>query len=221
MEDYLDERLKKLDPTFDLDDSSVPTFLLFDEGQVSYQDDMLWNDFLKGVHDRLYNNYCVILFCSYRSPSACPLVYKRGTLPVLSHAALVSLRPTKKSIGLLLNRDGFDQVVARHHRKLNLHPDLLDDLFNWTVGHVGAIVQLLDAISYQVSLWQDTYKLESSNYPPQRVAEMRGGAQLTVDVFHEGNPPHLLIPGLQVGGFGHGLPQEQELQQDPSMVGFF
>lgn len=44
---------------------SVITFLLFDEGQDSYQDELLWNKFLKGVHDRFYNNYRVILFCSY------------------------------------------------------------------------------------------------------------------------------------------------------------
>lgn len=55
-------------------------------------------------------------------------------------------------MGLLLNRLEFNEVVVQHERKLNMHPDLLDNIFNWTAGHVGAIVQLLHILSYQVSL---------------------------------------------------------------------
>ena len=55
-------------------------------------------------------------------------------------------------MGILLDRVEFNEVVARRERKLNLHPDLLDNIFNWTAGHVGAIVQLLNIVSYNVSL---------------------------------------------------------------------
>lgn len=78
--------------------------------------------------------------------------YKTGTPPVLADAARVSLQPTETSMGILLDRVEFNEVVARRERKLNLHPDLLDNIFNWTAGHVGAIVQLLNIVSYNVSL---------------------------------------------------------------------
>ena len=55
-------------------------------------------------------------------------------------------------MGILLDQVEFNEVVARCERKLNLHSDLLDNIFNWTSGHVGAIVQLLHILSYQVSL---------------------------------------------------------------------
>lgn len=55
-------------------------------------------------------------------------------------------------MGILLDRVEFNEVVARCERKLNLHPDLLDGIFNWTAGHVGAIVQLLHILSGQMSL---------------------------------------------------------------------
>lgn len=57
-----------------------------------------------------------------------------------------------ESVGLLLNRIEFDQIVVQDPRNLKLHPGLLDNIFNWTVGHVGAVVQLLNIISQQVSL---------------------------------------------------------------------
>ena len=70
-----------------------------------------------------------------------------------SDAARVALRPTKASIGLLLTRMEFDEVVARHESKLNLHPIILEHIFDWTAGHVGAVVQLLHVLAHQVSLF--------------------------------------------------------------------
>lgn len=112
-----------------------------------YEDKSLWTDFFKGVQDRLYHEYRVILFCRYGSPSPRPVNHGIGVPLVLSNAARVSLRPTERSMGLLLNRLEFNEVVAQHERKLNMHPDLLDNIFNWTAGHVGAIVQLLHILS--------------------------------------------------------------------------
>jgi len=64
---------------------------------------------------------------------------------------LVSLWPRVESIGILLKRSEFDEVVSRFKRPLNLHPDLLDLIFDWTVGHAGAVIEMLRVISYQVS----------------------------------------------------------------------
>ena len=144
----LNSRLKCIDPAYPR--PTVLTFLLFDEGQDSYGDHVLWNVFLKGVHGGNYFNYRVILFCSYGSPSVRPVSYEMGKPPYLRDAARVSLWPTKASIGLLLNLSEFNEVVARYKRKLNLHPDVLDLFFDLTGGHVGAVVELLYIVSQKV-----------------------------------------------------------------------
>jgi hypothetical protein len=129
--------------------------LLFDEGQDTYKDEHLWNTFFKQVHDG-YDNYFAILFCSYGSPSARPLIDQRGTPPVLSSAARVSLWHEKNSIGLLLDPTEFNEVVEGYanklERKLTLDPKLKDHFYDLTGGHVGAVIQLLLLISNQVCL---------------------------------------------------------------------
>ena len=87
-------------------------------------------------------------------PISRPVFYDAGTSLCLSVEARVTLSwPTETSIGLTNTRLGFDEVVARHERKLNLHPIILERIFDWTAGHVGAVVQLLlDLLVRQVSL---------------------------------------------------------------------
>jgi len=147
----LTAKLKLIDPTFPNEDNL--TFLLFDEGQDTYEDQHLWNTFFKRIHDGLLC-YHAILFCSYGSPSANPLDYKKGTPPLLSPAARVSLWHEKHSIGLLLNPTEFNEVVAGYakkpERKLLLDPELQDHFYALTGGHVGAVIQLLRVVSYQV-----------------------------------------------------------------------
>ncbi|KIL59210.1 hypothetical protein M378DRAFT_180929 [Amanita muscaria Koide BX008] len=188
------ERLKEVDPRFPRQDGI--TFLLFDEGQDTYEDHLLWNAFFKGVGDGLHSHYCVILFCSYCNPSPRPVSYRIGTPVVLRDAARISLWPREGSIGILLTRSEFDEVVSRFHRPLRLHPDLLDMIFDWTVGHVGAVVELLRVISYQ------------------RVKETELGEQLTVEAFHAENPTHKLVRSLSGGGFARGLPMDAEVSSD-------
>jgi hypothetical protein len=129
-------------------------FLLFDDGQDTYCDPYLWNSFIKEVGDGKYPYYRVVMFCSYGSPSSQPVSYKIGTPPILHAAARISLRPVEggSSIGILLQWSEFLEVVSRSERPLNVHPDLLSMVFDWTVGHVGAVVELLRQISYTVSL---------------------------------------------------------------------
>ena len=151
------ERLRAMDPAFPRQDGLA--YLLFDEGQDLYEDDMLWNRFFKEVVGSNHSCYRIILFCSYGSPSSQPVPYRRGTPLVLRQVARISLWPQQGldgldgSIGILLNRSEFDEVVSRFERSLvHLHQDLLDLIFGWTVGHAGAVVEMLRVISYQVSL---------------------------------------------------------------------
>ncbi|KIM44908.1 hypothetical protein M413DRAFT_25311 [Hebeloma cylindrosporum] len=195
----LDARRRSMDPTYPF--PGFITFFFVDDGQDSYQDEMLWSKFLERVHDAFYNNYRVILFCSYGNPSPRPVFHKAGVPLCLSFAARVNLWPTDRSIGLLLTRLEFDEVVARHERKLKLHPVILARIFDWTAGHVGAVVQLLHVLGHQ---------------------EVRQGAQLTVDDFYAENPPHLLGQQLRskCGPFGRGLPLDGEISEDPNVSVF-
>jgi hypothetical protein len=146
---HLTERLLALDPAFPRTDGI--TFLLLDDGHDSYDDFVLWSIFLKSVHDGIYPQYRVILFCSYGSPTSRPVSYNIGTQLVLRDAALISLWPGERSIGLLLNRPEFDELVLRFKHPLKLHPHLLDLIFDWTTGHAGAVHEMLEQIWYLVS----------------------------------------------------------------------
>ena len=156
----LNERLWLVDPTYPRrNDLAYP---LFDDAQESYQDESLWNDFFKRACGRGYICYHIILFCSYGSPSSRPVCHRVGAPLVLRDAARISLWPREGSesdrlIGMLLNRSEFDEVVSRFECPLNLHPDLLDLIFGWTVGHVGAVIEMLHIISSQVNLPSETH----------------------------------------------------------------
>ena len=54
-------------------------------------------------------------------------------------------------IGMLLTRSKLDEVVSQFKYPLNLHPDLLDIILGWPVGHVGAVVEMLHIISSEAS----------------------------------------------------------------------
>ena len=154
-DELLKKRLRFMDPAFPRSQRSGIAYLLFDEAQDSYKDDFLWNDFFKGVGDHGYNRYRVILFCSYGSPSSRPGLYHIGTPLELTNAARISLWPRKGpegSIGLLLNRSEFDEVASQFKPQLNLHSELLDLIFGWTVGHVGAVIRIFEVISEKASL---------------------------------------------------------------------
>ncbi|KAF8232682.1 hypothetical protein L208DRAFT_1360846 [Tricholoma matsutake] len=198
------QRLRQVDPAFPRPDGLA--FLLFDEGQDSYDDHLLWNGFLKGVGDGFYPWYHVILFCSYGSPSSRPVPHDIGTPLALCDAARISLWPREgleESIGILFKRSEFDEVVSRFERQLSLHPDLLDLIFDWTVGHAGAVVEILRMISYQ------------------RVSETRRGEQFTVEAFHDENPTHALVQNLCRGAFERGLPMAKELSAQPDVAALF
>jgi len=73
--------------------------------------------------------------------------------PGLRPAARISLWPVKGlSPGVLLQWSEFLEVVSRSERLINVHPDLLRLIFDWTVGLVGAVIELLRLISHLVCL---------------------------------------------------------------------
>jgi len=148
-----------------------------------------------------------------------PIEYPIGTPLVLHATARVSLWPTAKSVGLLLNRSEFNEVVKRYERKLNLHPDLLVLFFDLTGGHVGAVVDLLSIVSCQVILSLRTYtSLSLLSKFLQRVAETR---QFTVEDFYTENPLHTLIQNLQGRVFTRGLPIVSDFSKHPDTVAVF
>jgi hypothetical protein len=132
------------------------TYLLFDEAQDTYWDVSFWNVFLKGYAS--FDNYRVILFCSYGSAGMQPLNYRVGTPMHLNPEARVSLVPNSEvngylgfeAIGLLFSRTEFDEVVKREHEQALDH-DLQDQIFWWTGGHAGAVAALLHITEALVS----------------------------------------------------------------------
>ncbi|KAF8222780.1 hypothetical protein L208DRAFT_1412870, partial [Tricholoma matsutake] len=196
------QRLRQVDPAFPRPDGLA--FLLFDEGQDSYDDHLFWNGFLKGVGDGFYPWYHVILFCSYGSPSSHPVPHDIGTPLALCDAARISLWPQEgleELIGILFKCSEFDEVVSQFEHRLSLHPDLLDLIFDWTVGHAGAVVEILRMISYQASL-------------PSK-------SLFTVEAFHDETPTHALVQNLCHGAFERGLPMAKELSAQPDMAALF
>ena len=126
------------------------TYILFDNAQDTYWDTELWEDFFKD-HQQRRNGYRIILFCSYGSASKRIFDYNHRTI-VVRPKARVSLRRTTvdsdyEPVGLLLSREEFDDVVDRSAVVL-LAPDLQDFIFDSTNGHVGAVMGILEALSY-------------------------------------------------------------------------
>ena len=128
------------------------TYILFDNGQDTYWDMELWENFFKD-HQQRRNGFRIILFCSYGSASKRMLNYQYGTPGVAQPTARISLRPNtllSEPVGLLLNREEFDDVVKRSAEVL-LDSDLQDFIFESTDGHVGAVTGLLEVLSKLVS----------------------------------------------------------------------
>jgi energy-coupling factor transporter ATP-binding protein EcfA2 len=130
------------------------TFILFDNGQDTYWDEQLWEIFLKD-HQQRPNGFRIILFSTYGSPTKRPVSYPQGIPPIVPPRARISLRRQNHSsigepVGLLLTREEFDDVVQRAD-KVILDPYFQDFIFESTDGHVGAVICILEALSFQVS----------------------------------------------------------------------
>jgi len=93
------------------------TYILFDNGQDTYWDKHLWEEFFKETTSPSNTKYRVIIFCSYGSAGIRPLEYNTGTPINLDPRARVSLVPNSEQndefgpIGLLYTREEFNEVL--------------------------------------------------------------------------------------------------------------
>ena len=113
-------------------------FFLFDEGQTTYWDRTLWVTFKDNIKG-LTGAYA-ILFCGYGNevesnpdvPTPLKLTGARVTLGRVHQDG-------SKSFGLLLDKPEFCDVIERLST-LRLTDDLRDFVYNFTGGHIGAIL---------------------------------------------------------------------------------
>ncbi|KAF9531360.1 hypothetical protein CPB83DRAFT_904486 [Crepidotus variabilis] len=76
-----------------------------------------------------------------------PVNYTRYTPMALPPNARVSLRPRDASdLGLLLTREEYDEMLPNYEKKIVFDQELQTAVYEWTAGHVGAIVFLLKFI---------------------------------------------------------------------------
>ena len=120
------------------------TVLLFDEGQVTYNDGNLWNDFFKCLNDD-YPLCRVILFTSYGSPSN-TISTEQGTPMVIPDWQRVTLLPIQHDdnlppVGLFFTEKEFKDLVSVLYPETDFRFDgyFFETLFDITKGHVGAI----------------------------------------------------------------------------------
>ena len=146
-----DQRLREIDPAFPRRDSLA--FLPSTRGKTHTAMIFFGTRSSRKSATGFTPHYRVIMFCSYGSPSSRIVSYDIGSPPILRKTSRISLWPVagKSPIGILLPRFEFMEVASKAEGKLNLHPDLLDLIFIWTVGHVGAVVELLRILSVNLS----------------------------------------------------------------------
>ena len=142
--------------------SSGKLYLLFDNAQDTYWDVHLWENFFKDVVQH-GSGPLAILFCSYGSPGTKPVEYDEGNPPILPLSSRISLTPSHDDtndsgfppIGLLFSREEFKEAVdcfrGADVTRIRVEQELRQILFEWTMGHAGAVGDLLTVLSNTVS----------------------------------------------------------------------
>lgn len=130
-------------------DEEIPGihYLLFDEGQSTYWDETLWVIFKDEVQDPAagMKRPRVVLFCSCDNKKF--MSRFRSIPPQIPEDARVTLKGTGPSqLRLLLNRNDFNDIVACYPKPIQFDAGLLDFIYDFTGGHVGAIQVTLDFI---------------------------------------------------------------------------
>ncbi|KAE9392758.1 hypothetical protein BT96DRAFT_979250 [Gymnopus androsaceus JB14] len=126
-------------------------WLLFDEAQESYEDDVLWNVLFKNPG----NDVVIVLFASYGSQGVKEWRRRGVTLnPILPHQRM-NLWPVDGENGeehlhipgLCLLRAEFDELVDLQQQLDPDIPILMEDLRDWIFsisgGHIGAVMSIL------------------------------------------------------------------------------
>jgi hypothetical protein len=128
------------------------TVFIFDEGQLTYDDEGLWNDFFKSIHES-EGLRCAIVFASYGSPTSRIIITGTTTME-LSDRQRVTLHHVAHGddldpAGLLFTKSEFDDLVYRHYRsraEVYLDQSFYDAISEITNGHVGAIIDFINII---------------------------------------------------------------------------
>jgi hypothetical protein len=136
-------------------------YLLFDNAHSTYWDVSLWEDLFKDIVQHRLNGPFAILFCSYGNPNSQPVTGETVTplsLPPLARVSLipsVTDNPFLPPIGLLFTRKEFNEALERYKDAdrsiIRLDQGLRDLLFEWTMGHAGAVGDLLFTLAREVS----------------------------------------------------------------------
>lgn len=150
----LEERIKGRIPPSDPQN----TYLLFDNAQDTYWDSDLWEYYFKDKVQRGSGPFA-ILFCSYGSPTYRPVLYARGAPLVIEACARMSLQPAicthprHSPVGLLFSREEFNEAIDRYkgpdRDAVRMDEELRELLFVWTMGHPGAVADLLFMLAHE------------------------------------------------------------------------
>jgi hypothetical protein len=124
------------------------TFLIFDEAQTSYEDTALWIQYFKALPG--HNKQFAVAFASYGSPTS--RLYFKGAQIAVSDDQRVTLRHTDHDgigiVGLLFTETEFNELVEKiYPTGHQFDPLFTKGIFELSGGHVGAIHDLLGAIS--------------------------------------------------------------------------
>ncbi|KAG9017626.1 hypothetical protein FRB95_006319, partial [Tulasnella sp. JGI-2019a] len=198
----------KDDPKVDSFRRAIPTwfsgptrYILFDEGQDSYWDRPLWNDYFKTMSAGT-TSIRLILFCSYGSPSnRLNDIPGLGSL-VLSPDARISLRPRSTGdLGLLLTRPEYDDVLIKYPKQVLFTEDMKDAIYEWTAGHVGAIVSILEFI-----LRRHTHEIHAGKY-------------YSLDDYYSNYPAFSsLLESFINSVAGRGVPRSRDIQTNVQVI---
>lgn len=131
-------------------------YFLFDEGQTTYWDKDLWLTFKHNIQtnaqsaDTGHHAYA-ILFCSFGNEN---VSNPEQPTPVHFGEAKVTLdripRNDSKPFGLLLDESEFRDVIHRLKPSILLKDDLLDFIYRFTRGHVGAAMAITNFLKKMV-----------------------------------------------------------------------
>ncbi|KAJ6485658.1 hypothetical protein C8R45DRAFT_997364 [Mycena sanguinolenta] len=158
----------------------IETFLLIDEGQATYSDDQLWNDFFKQWGADVENTRLKILIaCAYGNVGTHAVSLRYTPMWIEK----ISLRPTEGcSLQLLLNRSEMEQLILTAVDKKHMPPidqELFDWIFTWTAGYISvvmAFVRIFGARKQRIRD-QEVYTMEDfrNDCPPESLFSTLAG----------------------------------------------
>jgi len=127
-------------------DAHTPSFIIIDEAQATYDNAGLWHE-LKNSNPLRDDR--AILFCSYGSPTSDTEVVGKTPI-IINEPQRVSLQPVNHldyaPVGLLLKREEYEDFIDNRSLRSKLDDSLLDLIFDFTAGHIGAIVDFINVI---------------------------------------------------------------------------